>query len=396
MLAGAGEGLKGNGKALSAALKRFDPTARDLQEIGYQLDARHANTARAIHNFGLLIEALGGKDQQLSELVVSANTVFKTFAKEEQNVQSTLRLLPGALGKAQQGLGKLATAANVLGPTLKELQPFAKALGPAEEASQASFIKTTPIIKNQIRPFARQILPVITEIGPATKELSEAFPKLASSFAVFNELFNEFAYNPGSSKGGFLFYLAWANHDFNSSVSSADAHGALGNTLPYFNCNVVPILKGPAKRPTVKLPPARPAERSDRGGLYWGGCDRKSERGTRIEYLHGLDGPAHRAHRQCVLSEPRHPHAQHAGGRRQGRRLSDAEARPHAGQHPRDHPVRAELHRAAAVHVGVLRRGAAAEAEGVSHDDCLPARAGTHRTVGSADLGRRYRPMSSR
>jgi phospholipid/cholesterol/gamma-HCH transport system substrate-binding protein len=254
LLAGAGEGLKGNGKALSAALKRFDPTARYLQEIGAQLDARHASTAHAIHNFRLLIEALGGKDQQLSQLVVSANTVFKTFAKEEQNVQSTLRLLPGTLGKAQQGLGKLATAARVLGPTLEQLQPFAKALGPGEVASQSEFIKTTPIIKSQIRPFARQILPVINELAPATKELSAVFPKLASSFSVLNELFNEFAYNPGSSRGGFLFYLVWGNHDFNSSVSAADAHGALGNVLPYFNCNVVPILKGAGEvNPTVRL-----------------------------------------------------------------------------------------------------------------------------------------------
>ena len=254
LLAGAGEGLKGNGKALSAALKRFDPTARYLQEIGAQLDARHASTAHAIHNFRLLIEALGGKDQQLSQLVVSANTVFKTFAKEEQNVQSTLRLLPGTLGKTQQGLGKLATAARVLGPTLEQLQPFAKALGPGEVASQSEFLETTPIIKSQIRPFARQILPVINELGPATKELSAAFPKLASSFSVLNELFNEFAYNPGSSKGGFLFYLAWGNHDFNSAVSAADAHGALGNVLPYFNCNVVPILKGAGEvNPTVRL-----------------------------------------------------------------------------------------------------------------------------------------------
>jgi phospholipid/cholesterol/gamma-HCH transport system substrate-binding protein len=254
LLAGAGEGLKGNGKALSAALKRFDPTARDLQEIGSELDARHANTAHAIHNFRLLIEALGGKDQQLSELVVSANKVFKTFAEEEQNVQSTLHLLPATLGKAQRGLGKLATAARVLGPTLKELQPFAKALGPGEVASQSEFIKTTPIIKSEIRPFARQILPVVNQIGPATKELSAAFPKLASSFSVLNELFNEFAYNPGTSKGGFLFYLAWGNHDFNSAVSAADAHGALGNVLPYFNCNVVPILKGAGEvNPTVRL-----------------------------------------------------------------------------------------------------------------------------------------------
>ncbi len=254
LLAGAGEGLKGNGKALSAAFKRFDPTARDLQEIGAQLDARHADVAEGIHNFRLLLEALGGKDRQLSELVQSGNTVFKTFAKEEQSVQSTLRLLPGALGKARQGLGKLATAARVLGPTLKELQPFAKALGPAEQASQVMFTKVTPIIKTQIRPFARQILPVINDLQPDTKELSASFPELANSFSVLNELFNEFGYNPGSTRGGFLFFLDWASHDFNSDVSTADAHGALGNVLPYFNCNVVPILKGAGEvNPTVRL-----------------------------------------------------------------------------------------------------------------------------------------------
>jgi phospholipid/cholesterol/gamma-HCH transport system substrate-binding protein len=254
LLAGAGEGLKGNGKALSAALKRFDPTARDLQQISSQLESRHANIARSIHNFRLLMEALGGKDQQLSELIDSSNAVFKTFAAEEQSVQSTLRLLPGALGKTQRGLGKLATAARVLGPTLHELRPFAQAAGPAEEASRSLFAKTTPVFKKQVRPFARQILPVIGELQPDTKDLSASLPKLASAFSVLNELFNEFAYNPGSKQGGFLFFLDWANHDFNSVVSTADANGPLGNVLAYFNCNVVGILKGAAEvNPTVGL-----------------------------------------------------------------------------------------------------------------------------------------------
>jgi len=142
----------------------------------------------------------------------------------------------------------------VLGPTIEQLQPFAKALGPAEQAAQSMFVKVTPTIKNQVRPFARQILPVINALQPDTKELSASFPELANSFSVLNELFNEFAYNPGPSKGGFLFFLDWANHDFNSSVSNADAHGALGNVLAYFNCNVVPILKGAGEvNPTVRL-----------------------------------------------------------------------------------------------------------------------------------------------
>jgi phospholipid/cholesterol/gamma-HCH transport system substrate-binding protein len=254
LLAGLGEGLKNNGQPLSAAFKRFDPTARDLQEIASQLAVRHSEIAHSIHNFRLLLEAVGGKDKQLAELVDSANAVFKVFSEQDQSVQATLQLLPGALTKTRAGFGKLAVAANLVGPTLKELEPFAKATAPAEEAQRELALKTTPIFKNEIRPFARQILPVINQIGPATKELSESFPKLASTFTVLNELFNEFAYNPGSKQGGFLFFLDWANHDFNSAVSTADAHGPLGHTLAYFNCNVVPILKGVAEvNPTARL-----------------------------------------------------------------------------------------------------------------------------------------------
>ncbi len=149
LLAGAGEGFGNNGKALSATLKRFYPTARDVAQIAQQLEIRHANAARSIHNFRLLIEALGEKDTQLSQLVDASNAVFAVFAKQEQNVESLLHLLPGALAKTRTGLGKLAVAANVLGPTLHELEPFARALGPAQEASRRLAEQTTPIFKNR-------------------------------------------------------------------------------------------------------------------------------------------------------------------------------------------------------------------------------------------------------
>ncbi len=151
--------------------------------------------------------------------------MFETFANEDASFKKTLALLPGALHKTGVGLGKLAAATHVLGPTLHKLEPFARALGPANEATRKLSEKTTPIIKNEIRPFAREILPVVNELGPTTQKLSKALPKLASSFSVLNEFFNELAYNPGPSKGGFLFFLDWGNHDLNSVLSTAEAHG---------------------------------------------------------------------------------------------------------------------------------------------------------------------------
>jgi phospholipid/cholesterol/gamma-HCH transport system substrate-binding protein len=254
LLAGAGEGFKNNGRAFSATLKRFDPIAREIQRIASQLEIRHANIARSIHNFRLLMEALGGKDKQLAQLVDASNAVFQVFAKEDRNVQDTLRLLPGALAKTRSGLGKLATATSVLGPALRELHPFAVALGPAQEATRRLSLKTTPILRDQIRPFAREILPTVSQLKPDTQGLAEAFPKFATSFAVLNEFFNELAANPSNGQPGFMFYTAWANHNLNSVVSAADAHGVLGRTLVYLNCEVAPILKGVSEvNPTVNL-----------------------------------------------------------------------------------------------------------------------------------------------
>src|SRR5947209_2741624 len=254
LLAGAGEGLKGNGKALSATFKRFSPTGRLVQEIAAQVEIRHANVARSIHNFRLLMEALGTKDKELASVINASNAVFATFAKEERNVQATLHLLPGALRKTRSGLGKLATASSLLGPTLHDLRPFARSLASANHATVRLANATTPIIRDQVRPFARQILPTINEFAPSVEGLGKAFPKLATTFSVLNEFFNELANNPGSKQGGFLFFLGWDNHNLNSILSTADAHGVLGRTLVYFNCEVLPIVTGIASiNPTVNL-----------------------------------------------------------------------------------------------------------------------------------------------
>lgn len=254
LLAGVGQGLKGNAANLSATFKRFDPIAIYLRKISSQLHLRSRNIEHAIHNFQLVINALGGKDTELSQLIYASNKVFKTFAEQDRAVQSTLRLLPGALSKTHNGLGKLAEASQALRHALPALEPWAKAVAPAERASRPFFAKTTPVFKNQLRPFARRFGPVVNELGPSLKQLDEAVPGLATSFAVFNEFLNELAFNPGPKQGGFLFFADWGIHDLNSAVSTADAHGPLGRTLVYMNCKVLNILEGVASiNNTVKI-----------------------------------------------------------------------------------------------------------------------------------------------
>lgn len=254
LLAGAGEGLQGNGANLSATFKRFAPLGHELAAIGREVAKRQSDVSSSIHNFSLLIEALGNKDTQLAAFVDSSNAVFATFSQQDREVQETLHELPAALKATNKGLAKASTAFHIVGPTLKELEPFAKALAPAERAAQPFFKTTAPILENQVRPLLRAILPVLNKVSPSVNELSKAFPKLKTGFAVFNEFFNELAYNPGPKQGGFLFFLDWANHNLNSVVSQGDAHGAFGQVLAYYNCNLVPLLKAVAEAdPTAGL-----------------------------------------------------------------------------------------------------------------------------------------------
>lgn len=254
LIDGAGEGLKGNAENLSAAFKRFDPISLYARKITAQLKLRNKNIERSIHNFQLFVNALGDKDTELAAAINASNAVFQTFAEQKQSFERTLALLPSTLAKAKSGLGKLATSAGVVGPTLTKLEPFARAFAPAQEATRSLFKQSTPIIKNEVRPFAVKILPVVNQLNPSLKELDEAFPGLSASFSVFNEFFNELAYNPGPNQGGFLFFLTWANHDLNSVLSTADAHGPVGRTVGYLNCEVLPLLKSVGEvNATVKL-----------------------------------------------------------------------------------------------------------------------------------------------
>ena len=254
LLVNAGVALKENGRSLSADFTRFDPITRDLQKINSELHLRHVNIEHAIHNFQLLLNAIGGKDKQLSEVIEASNRVFAVFSRQQASVEETLRTLPGTLQKTGRGLGALAHAANVVAPTLSKLHGFATSYGPSQEALRALAKSSTPVIKNEIAPFTREVLPVLKQVTPATKDFNKALPELTSSFQVINELFNEIGYNPGPKQAGFLFFVDWATHDFNSALSTSDANGPMGRALLYYNCFLAKVIAGAAEiNPTIKV-----------------------------------------------------------------------------------------------------------------------------------------------
>jgi phospholipid/cholesterol/gamma-HCH transport system substrate-binding protein len=244
LVAGAGEGLKGNSENLSATFKRFSPTGRDILKITKKLAERRQNIRRSIHNFSLLSQALGSKDNQISRLVDSSNAVFRAFADQDQRLRETLSLLPGTLQATNVGLAKANRLGKVLGPTLGALRPGARALGPSLVQTRPFLRKTTPVIRDQLRPFARDALPTVKLLRPAVRSIADATPKLTTAFKVINVLFNELAYNPpGAADEGYLFYTAWANHAGATIFATQDAHGPIRHGIVQISCTSLAALQ---------------------------------------------------------------------------------------------------------------------------------------------------------
>ena len=243
LVAGAGRGLKDNGDDLAATFKRFEPGAQYARRMTAKLIERRGNIRRSIHNLRVLLEAVGEKDEQLTQLIDSSNTVFRSFAAQDANIRDALQQLPPTLRVTNRGLAKTERLANVLGPALEDLRPTARTLGPTLRRVRPFLVTSTPIIRDQLRPFARDVLPTVRSVRRAARGLSEVTPDLRDTLRVLNYLFNTLAYNPpGDEEEGYLFWASWANHLGNLVFNTQDAHGPIRRGTILISCSTATLL----------------------------------------------------------------------------------------------------------------------------------------------------------
>jgi len=229
-------GKQGAPADLREVFKRFEPTARDTAKLTKLLAQRRHNTARAIHSFQQLSTALAGKDDQLAQLVDSANANFQAFADAESSLRESIALLPDTLAQATTTLKDVSSFAAELGPGLQGLRPFARELAPSLRAQRPFLRETTPIIRTQVRPFARDVQPTVRDLKAATHELAPVAPRLTRSFKVLNAFFNSLAYDPPKGDS-FLFWSAWAAHNGALLSDTQDANGPLVRGIVLLTCN---------------------------------------------------------------------------------------------------------------------------------------------------------------
>jgi phospholipid/cholesterol/gamma-HCH transport system substrate-binding protein len=236
LINGAGLGLKNRGNELAQVLERFEPTHRDLAELNQAVATRGQDLQQLVDALARLNTAMAAKQTQISQMVKASATVFGDFAAQDGSVSQAIAELPGTLQQTTATLQKVRAFADQLGPAAVNLLPAAHALPASNRALEALAVPSTPIIKNQIRPFVVAARPVISQLKPAAAELASATPNLSTSFKVINDFLNMLGYYPGGNQHGYLWWLAWVDHNARSLFSSQDANGDFRNLFLQFSC----------------------------------------------------------------------------------------------------------------------------------------------------------------
>ncbi|MGA7434184.1 MAG: MlaD family protein [Solirubrobacterales bacterium] len=269
LLDGAGIGLDGKGQELSKTLRRFGPFAQYTAKVNGKLAKRKDNIEGSITAFSQIATELGNNDEAVADFITNSKNNLQAWADEEASLREALVEFPPTLLAAQDGLAKSNELSLVLRPTLLGLIPGAKNLKGSLKALQSLAVNTTPTVRDDIRPFTRQVQPVFQDLADTSEAAAVTTTQLDGVFTEFNRLFNLLAYNPpGDAQEGFLFWAPWMSHNFNSSVNAQDGGGTVRRGVSLINCNTATSAFGVAA-PIVQLstiyllaqlpPPTNPA-----------------------------------------------------------------------------------------------------------------------------------------
>jgi phospholipid/cholesterol/gamma-HCH transport system substrate-binding protein len=243
---GAGQGLKNKGGTqLAQVLERFEPTHHDLARLNGAVAQRGQALSQLINSLQRLNTALAHKQVQIVSLVGASAKVFRAFASQDANISRAVGDLPGTLSQTTSTLAKVQTFAQALGPAAVNLLPAARDLPSANAAVTALAKPSAPIIQKQIRPFVVAARPLVRNLKPTAVNLAKATPNLSKTFVVLNHLFNMLGYSPGAGQHGYLWWLAWLDHNARTLFSNQDANGVFRPLFLQFSCQQLGMFFNP-------------------------------------------------------------------------------------------------------------------------------------------------------
>lgn len=251
-----GAGIGDRGVDLRRVLAASQPTLRSTRRVSRALADRRAKVERLVHNLRILAQATADSDRQLVRLVDGSAAVFDTIGSRDAQLAASVERLPGALSATRDALAETRALATELGPTAAELRPAVRELGPALIDVRPLLRDAAPILRDDLRPLVRDATPLLRDLRPSVRRLNPATRDLVRTGKVLNYVVNTLGYNPPGAEEGYLFWLAWFQHNANSILSIEDAHGAIWRGLVVVGCSsAAEVLNAnPALAPLLSAP----------------------------------------------------------------------------------------------------------------------------------------------
>ena len=181
----------------------------------------------------MLTTSVAKADEDLVELVSTSNSALGAIAEQDPSVRRGVELLGPTLQQAEETLTEVSSLAQVMGPTFNDLRPFARNLDEANVSLASLAESTTPVLRDEIRPFVRAAREPIPDLRRAADKFSEATPRLTVVAKKLNKLGNMAGFNPRGQESlgdpnrdeGYLFWLGWLGHNSNLIFNTADGNG---------------------------------------------------------------------------------------------------------------------------------------------------------------------------
>lgn len=246
MVASFDRGVSGRGPDFRRALRALGPTTHQAGRIAEVAAQRRRELSRLVTNLARVTRA-ASRDRRLASLVAAGNSTLEAVAAQDDALRDALRELPPTLDVTARTLRDLEPFASQARPALTALMPAVKRLPATLRTLRPFAQEATTTLRRDVRPLVRETRPLVAQVAPTVTSLSRQTPHLTRSFQALTYLVNELAYNPDDRNQGYLFWLSWALHNFNSVISLGDAHGGIGRAQVMANCYGTQEMELPAQ-----------------------------------------------------------------------------------------------------------------------------------------------------
>lgn len=192
-----GEGVRGRGGDLDAAIKALKPALTDTDALARILDDQTSVLNELITSVEPVAKALSTSEgKHLDRLVGSAEKLLGSTARAEKDLDATLRELPSSLRDARLTLRSLDNAARATTPNLKALRPTTSKLASLSRELTAFSKATDPALKG-LDPVLTQAEALIANARPVAKSLARQSPEMRRTVHHAKPVVNELLGNLG-------------------------------------------------------------------------------------------------------------------------------------------------------------------------------------------------------